>query len=101
MRAGESDHIPSSTSCGEWVHKAGGGDRDLCRAASGTDQDRVCTRHVKKRTVVARLGTLEFPSVHYLEDGRAGYLRVVLLEQQRFVRRPLHDTVEAVGRECG
>lgn len=47
-----------------------------------------------KRLIVAH-------GVHYLEDGSAGYPRVVLLEQQRFVRRPFHDTVEAVGGECG
>ena len=40
-------------------------------------------------------------SVYYLEDGRAGRLRVNPVVQQRYVRRPLDDTVHAIGRVSG
>ena len=36
---------------------------------------------------------------HHLSDGIAGRLRVAPIVQQGCVRRPLHDTVLAVGRE--
>jgi hypothetical protein len=38
---------------------------------------------------------------HHLNNGRAGRLRVAPIVHQRCVRRPLHDTVLAVGRESG
>lgn len=46
----------------------------------------------RKRLIVAH-------GVHYLEYARACYPRVLLLEQEGFVRRPLNDSVEAVGGE--
>src|SRR5215210_1719374 len=39
--------------------------------------------------------------VDYLLDLRARHLRVALVVQQRFVRRPLDYAVDAVRRECG
>ena len=48
----------------------------------------------RERPIVAHGG-------HHLNDGRAGRLRVAPIVQQRCVRRPLHDTVDAVGRESG
>jgi hypothetical protein len=38
---------------------------------------------------------------HHLDDGSAGRLRVAPIVQQGCVRRPLHDAVDAVGRESG
>jgi hypothetical protein len=44
------------------------------------------------RLVVAR-------SLHHADDGRARFLRVVSVVQDRHVRRPVDDAVAAVGRE--
>ena len=38
---------------------------------------------------------------HHLDDGRAGRLGVAPIVHHRCVRRPLHDTVHAIGREGG
>src|SRR5918997_497078 len=51
--------------------------------------------------VLARQRPIVSYGGHYINDGRAARLRVAPIVQQRGVRRPLHDTVDAVGRESG
>ena len=66
-----------------------------------------CVEGLFSEVRVWGLGVLarQRPSVshggHHLIDGRAGRLGVAPIVQHRCVRRPLHDTVDAVGRESG
>ena len=38
---------------------------------------------------------------HHFQDIRAGHLHVATVEQQRCVRRPFNDTVDAIELERG
>src|SRR5215211_4499912 len=51
--------------------------------------------------VLARHWPIVSHGGHHLNDGSTGRLRVAPLVHQRCERRPLHDTVHAIGRESG